>query len=345
MRPVVSRTLAEGLSAMAHAASAPSKVVEPLQAALAHPGPAVPAEGEWAFWELAAKSARDLPTEGPPNMPSGSWAELEMGLHAATNVRAALEMLANASDVLHGVKVFFLVPRADGDAAFVYESPHTRRRAPGALAAELALSTVVETLRRITGDRHVAPRRAYFVGETVARRDALARTLGCPVEPGATIDRLELSRELLEMPLPGAEPRVHRLALRVLELERRELARSLPSFGVRRVLEDAALDGEPALDTLATAVHLTPRALRERLAREELNVRELVDDARRRAAQHLLLSGASPTEAQARLGYSDLASFRRACRRWWGMGPRARRALLLGTAATAADVADDDAPS
>lgn len=328
LAPVISRTLANGLASMAHAAGAPANVLDPLEKSLALGGETVPAEGEWAFWEAAAKSARNLPTDGPAQMLEGTWSDLELGLHAAATVREALETLADASDVLHGVKVFFLVPRPDG-AALVYESPHTRRRAPGALAAELALSTVVETIRRITGDRHVAPRRAFLVGEPVARTSALARTLGCPVEVGATIDRLELDRELLDMPLPGAEPRVHRLALRVIELERRELARNQPSFGVRRALDQAALSGEPAVETLAATLQLTPRALRERLAREELNVRELVDAARRRSAEHLLLSGCSPTEVQLKLNYSDLASFRRACRRWWGMGPRARRTLLL----------------
>jgi AraC-like DNA-binding protein len=42
----------------------------------------------------------------------------------------------------------------------------------------------------------------------------------------------------------------------------------------------------------------------------------------------MLVAGARPTEIQRALGYADLASLRRAFRRWWGIGPLARAAEL-----------------
>ncbi|MBN8609260.1 MAG: AraC family transcriptional regulator ligand-binding domain-containing protein [Deltaproteobacteria bacterium] len=331
----VSGALARGLLSMADAARAPHAVKAPLEDALADAphGAPIPADAEWSFWEAAAREPllRDLAVIGPGGVEEGTFGELELALRSAPDVRSALSTLADASDVLHGVPIFHLVPREDGSAAFVYESAHTRKRDAGNLAAEVALATVVEAMRRVAGDRHVSPVSAWLMGRPMARLSSLSRSLSCPVETGAVMDRLELERSVLDHPLPDADKRIHELARRVISLERRERCRSHPSIALRRALVEAVLRGEPTLEGLADAMSMRPRALRGRLAAEELGLRELVDDARRRAAEHLLLSGSSPTDVHAKLGYSDLPSFRRACRRWWGMGPRARRALLHAT--------------
>ncbi len=328
----ISATLARGLVSLATAGGAPPKVISPLADALADAPLDAPVSGEveWQFWEAAAgeRSLRDLAISGPEGVPEGTFGELELALRSAPDVRGALSTLADASDVLHGVPIFHLVSREDGSGAFVYESAHTRRRDAGALAAEVALATVVEAIRRVVGDREVSPISAWLIGRPMARVSSLARALRCPVETGAAMDRIELDRAALDLALPEADARVHGLAHRVITLERRERSRAQPSMALRRTLVAAVLRGEPTLEGLADAMSMRPRALRGRLAAEELGLRELVDDARRRAADHLLLSGSSPTEVHDVLGYSDLPSFRRACRRWWGMGPRARRALL-----------------
>lgn len=325
----VSPTVARGLLSIADAVRVPRVVTAPREAFTDAPVGALTLDTADALLDLAAREPllRQL-TVGADDTRDGAFAELELALRSSATVREALATLADASDVLHGVPIFHLVRRDDGSGAFVYESADTRGRDAGALAADVALAGVVEAIRRISGDRHASPTGAWLVGRPITRLSGLSQALRCPIETGAVLDRIELDRALLDLPLPEADTRVHALARRVISLERRERSRDQPSMALRRALVEAVLRGEPTLEGLAAVMAMRPRALRDRLAAEDLGLRGLVDDARRRAAEHLLLSGASPTDVHARLGYSDLPSFRRACRRWWGMGPRARRALL-----------------
>jgi AraC-like DNA-binding protein len=332
---LISGTLASGLVELANKAGAPRAVTKPLTDALEASGPVppsdavVPAEAEWEFWERAARedSLKEL-SASVEQIKEGTWGDIELAVSSAPDVRRALETLSSTSDLLHGAEVFHLVTKDDGSAALIYESPHTRAREPGALAAEVALAMAVELIRRLVGDKNAAPQAAWLAGRAQARISTLNAGMRCPVHVGAVHDRLDLSAQLLAEPVKTADARIHALALRVIDFQRRARAQQQTSYGVRRALVDVLLAGDPVVDGLASKLGLRPRALKARLAREETNLRELVDVSRRRAAEHLLLSGATPTATQERLGYSDLASFRRACRRWWGVGPQARRALL-----------------
>jgi AraC-like DNA-binding protein len=290
----------------------------------------LPARVEDEFWDAASDEAalRDFAVLATPAAPPGSFGAVELAALSAPDVRHALRTLASTSDVLHGTPIFDLAEREDGSAALVYRCPHDRASAGGAMAAEMALSSAVELLRRATAEDEAAPLGAYLIGEPHARPRVVAQALRCPVHTCAVVDRLELSPELLDTPSSAYDPRAHRLAMRLVALER---ARALPrwtSAAARGVVRGAVESGVPVLDEIARASGLSPRATRMRLAEDATKLRALVDDARRAVADRMLLSGASPTEIHRALGYADLASLRRACRRWWGMGPLARAELL-----------------
>ena len=156
---LISGTLASGLVELAQHAGAPRSVTKPLTDALQASGPippsdaALPAEAEWEFWERAARedSLKEL-SASVEQIKEGTWGDIELAVSSAPDVRRALETLSSTSDLLHGTEVFHLVPKNDGSAALIYESPHTRGREPGALAAEVALAMAVELIRRLVGD-------------------------------------------------------------------------------------------------------------------------------------------------------------------------------------------------
>lgn len=85
----------------------------------------------------------------------------------------------------------------------------------------------------------------------------------------------------------------------------------------------AASAEEPSLQTIAGTLHLSPRTLRRRLEAEGLTFTSLVDDERKLRALLLLRArGLSVGQVSQRLGFSDVANFSRAFRRWTGTTPR-----------------------
>jgi AraC-like DNA-binding protein len=94
---------------------------------------------------------------------------------------------------------------------------------------------------------------------------------------------------------------------------------------------DDALARGVAVDreTLARSLGMSGRTLARRLAGEQRTFRDVVDGARRALAQRLVVAGTLDLGAVAtRVGFSDLAAFGKAFRRWFGAAPSVYRAAL-----------------
>lgn len=91
---------------------------------------------------------------------------------------------------------------------------------------------------------------------------------------------------------------------------------------VRSELVTGESAGYPALGDIAARLHLSERSLKRRLQQAGAGYRELLEDARRRDAQRLLLHSDADIQAVAgQLGYVNPANFTRAFRRWTGEAP------------------------
>ena len=99
---------------------------------------------------------------------------------------------------------------------------------------------------------------------------------------------------------------------------------------VRRVLLEKQ-NGFPSLQVTARLFHMTPRTLHRRLVEEGTSYRELLDGVRRMlAVEHVKSGRLGMDEIAYRLGYTDLANFRRAFKRWEGVAPSVYRARAAG---------------
>ncbi|WP_226576724.1 AraC family transcriptional regulator [Acuticoccus sediminis] len=100
----------------------------------------------------------------------------------------------------------------------------------------------------------------------------------------------------------------------------------------RRMIDLEREIGRHGIDATASRMGLTRRTLQRRLADQGTTYSAVAQDALWMHAIDLLgLEGMSVTETAARLGYSDLAKFSRAFRRWSGVPPSVwRRAARLG---------------
>jgi AraC-like DNA-binding protein len=134
----------------------------------------------------------------------------------------------------------------------------------------------------------------------------------------------------LDLPLRTADARQHQYVTHQLDGQLADL--SAPRAVVRRVRDAIARDlgtGQLAVEQVAQHLRMSPRTLARRLQEEGTSFRGLVSDARKDQALHYLSStDCAIGEIATLLGFSDVAAFYRAFRRWMRTTPVAFRAQV-----------------
>jgi len=135
-------------------------------------------------------------------------------------------------------------------------------------------------------------------------------------------DRLVFDAAYLELPLIMADPTASRMALEQCERELAALGEHAQLAGrVRRLVEESER-GVPSLDDVAGRLHVSTRTLKRQLAQQGTSFSGILDDIREQKALLLLArSDLSVEQVADRLGYSDVANFTRAFKRWTGLTP------------------------
>lgn len=135
-------------------------------------------------------------------------------------------------------------------------------------------------------------------------------------------NRLVFDSAYLELPLVMADPTASRMALEQCERELAALGEHAQLAGrVRRLVEESER-GVPSLENVAERLHVSTRTLKRQLAQQGTSFSEILDDIREQKALLLLARNSLSVEQVAdRLGYSDVANFTRAFKRWTGLTP------------------------
>jgi AraC-like DNA-binding protein len=120
----------------------------------------------------------------------------------------------------------------------------------------------------------------------------------------------------------GKDPRllatVEGLAEQALRLQAR--GRSFASLVEARL--EGLLPGNGTLEAIAEAMHMSSRTLQRRLEQDGTGFSEVLDRVRERLARQWLRDAELLlTEVGYKLGFSDLATFSRAFKRWTGIPP------------------------
>lgn len=186
------------------------------------------------------------------------------------------------------------------------------------LAASIAL------LEGIGGRRVPLRFQTHLTGERLRALQSVTTTMrvigDCPadaliVDAGAENERL---------------PQADAITLRDTEracqelVERRSARRGVAARVRARLLEHPDL--KPAMDAIATELHVEVRTLRRQLAAEGTTFQELRDEIHHTLAVEMLTTAAlSVQDVAMRLGYSDAAGFSNAFKRWTGSTPGAYR--------------------
>ena len=149
----------------------------------------------------------------------------------------------------------------------------------------------------------------------------------CEVRYGQSWAGGTLPLDCLDVPLKMADEAAFQQAAQLCQRELEKLTGS-ESLGaqIRRMLLEKQ-HAFPSLTVTARLFHVTPRTLHRRLLEEGTSYKELLEDVRHMlAVEHLKAGRFSIEEIAYTLGYSDLANFRRAFKRWESMAPSEFRA-------------------
>lgn len=157
---------------------------------------------------------------------------------------------------------------------------------------------------------------------------ALARELfQCEVRYGEDWSGMLLPAAALDLPLQTGDVASWELALQICQ---RELDKLVTPYSTAARVRKLMLEQHTAFPTLALTarmLHLTPRTLHRRLLAEQTSYQQILDEIRHMLALEYLRSGqTSVQEISHALGYTDMANFRRAFKRWQGVPPTAWRA-------------------
>jgi AraC-like DNA-binding protein len=152
----------------------------------------------------------------------------------------------------------------------------------------------------------------------------MERVLGCPVHADASWNGWALARDTWRLPLRRRD----RVLSSLLERQADEAMARLPAkddvaADVRRALAPRVGGGDTRIKTIAQALATSTRSLQRQLAAAGVSYRELLDAARKEAAEHNLTnSQLAIGEVAYLLGYSEPAAFNRAFRRWRNERPQ-----------------------
>ncbi|MFT3927030.1 MAG: AraC family transcriptional regulator [Myxococcales bacterium] len=155
----------------------------------------------------------------------------------------------------------------------------------------------------------------------------LAREMfGCKVTYGQDWAGFSAAREVLDAPLKLADPAAFQEAALICQRELEQLTEN-ETLGarVRRLLLEKQ-HRFPSLTVAARMLHVTPRTLHRRLVDEGTSYRAQLESVRHTlAVEHVSSGHFNMDEIAYRLGYTDLANFRRAFKRWEDVPPSVYR--------------------
>lgn len=240
-------------------------------------------------------------------------------LLASPSALAAMQCYLRCQRLVHDVSP---VRHFVADGRLILEWSEESRHM-GLLANQCGLAALVQFARDIAG-RGVDPVAVHFVEPAPANVVPYVELFRCPVLFGQSATRVCFPVELLELPLQRADPAL----VAMLEQQVQASLDAMPGpdhvlQAIRRRISSHLMGGEAMLEQVAQELHVSGRTLRRWLQVRGWSFRALLEDTRRRLAEHYLRDARlSLPEVALLLGYSEQSAFNRAFLQWSGMTPR-----------------------
>jgi AraC-like DNA-binding protein len=212
-----------------------------------------------------------------------------------------------------------------GTAVFSYRMAPQEARAQRH-RCEALVTTIMKIAERAVGHTE-APRSVAFQHARPRDTSEHERIFRAPVHFDWPATEIRFDARLLDAPVVTADPNLSA----VLDRHMRDLLARLPTGArfadrVRRALLEVFRAGPPSLEQLAKRLGVSERTLQRRLSEESTTLQLITDEVRHELSlEYLRDRTLSVGDVGQRLGYSSLAAFSRAFRRWRGVSPAAHR--------------------
>jgi AraC-like DNA-binding protein len=146
---------------------------------------------------------------------------------------------------------------------------------------------------------------------------------GAALRFDAPFDGFALPSSYLERSVPSADPKLHALLRKHAEALLDELPRAeSATANVRDVIAKQLGGGTPSLGFVARQLAMSPRTLTRKLEHEGTTFKALLDDLRaRQARRYVGATDLAFSEVAFLLGFSQVAAFHRAFKRWMHQTP------------------------
>ena len=240
---------------------------------------------------------------------------VEIAVRSSATVRDALGNLARWAPLVH--RAFEATMQGD---RWVLRTPR-RPRGLGRHVHELEVAHALLQVRASVAS--FAIDEAWFVHARPAHVDALHGLFGSAhVTFGCEDSGFSVASEDLDRPMPAADARTLG-TIEPLLVDALGASPASPSFSDRIATHIASsLPGGSDVAEVARAMHMSGRTLQRRLEQEGTTFSEVLDRARLDVARRALAAPATTlSDVAIQLGFSDLATFTRAFKRWTGMPP------------------------
>lgn len=190
-------------------------------------------------------------------------------------------------------------------------------------SALLVLNSLLKNMLRMP---LVASRCEVMMSEPDGWSDISEEITRVPVRFEAPKNRIIFPAELLDRPLPGADPINHKRLVGLCEqFSARTGAVTTPVCEVVAFLEGEGNMGA-SLSAAAAALGYSERGLRRQLERSGASYRKLMEQLQDSRARDLLANSSQPIHRIAHeLGYETPSNFARSFKRWTGKTPKAFR--------------------
>jgi AraC-like DNA-binding protein len=175
---------------------------------------------------------------------------------------------------------------------------------------------------QLTTGEHIVPACVTLQRPAPSCVDRFNAFFGAPVQFGAPDNRLCFDPQLVNQPLMTSDPELARINDQTVIDYLARFDRTNITMKVRARIIEQLPNGTVHQESIADALHVSPRSLQRRLKDEETTYKSLLEDTRRELAmQYITDSHRSVGEIAYLLGFSEPCSFTRAFRRWTGHTP------------------------
>lgn len=244
---------------------------------------------------------------------------------ASTTVAQAFHNLSRYSRVVSEAILFELIDKNDGVALTII--PMGRYGEPPPQYCEFVAMLMVRAMRAVTSRRLTASEVNFSHARDVSF-DEIAQLFGCKVAFARSEQSVVFPQSALQIAIMSADARL----LEILSAHGDHLlAERRHATGLRNLVERQLIrmlpEGRVHAAIVARQLGMSPRSLTRRLADEHTSFSDILDNLRRQQAHHHLADERISLQQIAwLLGYSEMAAFNHALKRWTGTSPsRARQ--------------------